>query len=418
MSDFVLAQCSDLHLNYKATRRVNAQGVNIREVDGYLAFAKIVSEIIEERCDAALFCGDTFHTPTPSMRAIVFAQNQFRRLANAGVKVYILSGNHDVMDEISNIAASRVLHDPDRGIYSHAEPYVHHEIGDGIHIHMVSHHMYSAQAETMNLVKPIESEINIFSTHGSCIDPLLKEKLHTNQSPREIVIPEFLLSDQDWSYTLLGHIHERGWVGSRDKKTDTANKKIYYNGSLIRRGFSDKQVPLGCGWTKWTIGSDGIFKADPKTVPQRPQRDFTPIKTEDLTAAEITEKIIENLKTTQIHGTEFNPKIAPILRQQILNITPAKFASLNWNAIHQNSEHALQWAISQVKKTEESESNSVSTEVDVDSVLNGGDIVQIYDNWIKKSELLKDMKDDDLETITAQAKKYLKLGQETTLEAE
>lgn len=412
---FKIAHLSDLHLEYRSTRKTNNQGLNVREVDGYIAFAQCVQQVINEGCDVALVAGDTFHAPHPSPRAIIFAQKQFRKLADAGIKVYILGGNHDISDIATDLSAAKILDDPYRGIFSSAEPYVRHEITDGIYLHLVSHHMYSQQAQTFAEVQAVPDSLNIFSTHGSCIDPILQMKLHTEQSPREIVIPDFLLEDKDWSYTMLGHIHERGWVGSRDKKTDTSGKKVYYNGSTIRRGFSDKKVPLGRGWTLWTIDSNGVFTPEHKTIAQRPQMDFKPINADELNASEITETIIERLKNTHGDNAAFNAKTAPILRQNIVNIDPVKYSSLDWSSINHNSEHALQWRVNQVHKEIDSTNDDATQN---DTIIQSGDIVQVYDDWIDKTTLLSEMKDDIRKTITSQGRDFVQLGQETALDAE
>ena len=414
-----IAHIADIHAGYKATRLVNAQGINLREADGYVTFAKIVSEIIQNEVDVAVICGDVFHFSNPEIRAIVFVQNQLRRLALAGIKVYALAGNHDTNDIRADIAASKVLDDPWRHIYSYAEPYVKPEIADGVHLHMVSHHMYGDQLHTMSQVKPVPGEINIFSTHGSCIDPILQIKLHAEHSPREIVIPDGLLTGIDWSYTMLGHIHERGWLGSRDKKTDTANSKIYYNGSIIRRGFNDKAVPLGRGWTIWDIDTSGNFHPTIMTVPQRPQVDFTPIQAAELSSSEITEKVIENLKSTQINGTEFDTKTAPILRQQIESITPAKYAALDWKALSKNSEHAMSWKYkptylgSDVEKTFDSQGNEITAAT---SISDNADVLKVYDDWANKSETVKELEDDLKTQVTQQARGFVKMGQEEALD--
>lgn len=417
MTDLKIAHLSDLHLDYHSGRKTNAQGVNVREADGYLAFARIVNEVIQEACDAVVIAGDIFHTPSPSVRAILFAQNQFRKLASAGIKVYALAGNHDVLDQADSLAASKILDDRERGLFSHVEPYVRHEIADGVHIHLVSHHLYSLQSSTMNQVKPVGDEINIFATHGSVIDPILQMKLHAEQSPREIVIPDFLLTDKNWSYTFLGHIHERGWVGSKDNKTDTSKKRIYYNGSTIRRGFSDKETPLGRGWTLWTIRPDGTFVASPRQIPQRPQVDFKRIDASDLTSGEITDIILENLKSTQV-TEEFDPKVAPLLRQKILNISSAKYAALDWKAIHQNSRHALQWSIKQVSDAAADDETGERTVLSNEEILKSNDIVQVYDDWISNSKALESVDKDIRETVEEQARRFVKLGQEATIEAE
>lgn len=417
---FKLAHLSDIHAGYASGRLTNAEGVNLREADGYIAFTNIVTDVINCGVDAAVFGGDTFHSPTPSIRAIHHVQTELRRLSEAGIAAYILAGNHDIADRKADVAASKVLDDQWRKIYSHAEPYVHHELAPGINLHMVSHHMYSEQAETMQKVKPIPGEVNIFSTHGSCIDPLLKEKLHTEQSPREIVIPDFLLEDRDWSYSLLGHIHERGWVGSKDGKTDTMKKKVYYNGSILRRGFSDKEVKLGRGWTLWEIDANGNFTPTHKQVAQRRQLDFAPIIAEKMTASQITEKILENLRKSQTDGQNFDPATAPMLRQKLFDVSPAKYAGLDWRAINQESQHAMMWGIKSSTTKEEDNRPSKGTLLSTSSLAEGGDVVKLYDDWVGKSKSIADSNPDKelKELIVNKARNYVKTGQEASLESD
>lgn len=411
-----IAHISDLHIGYRAGLKENSSHINLREADGYVALAKLVKSIIQEGVDSVVVAGDVFHTPTPSVRSIVFVQNQFRKFWDAGIKVYALAGNHDANDIRGDIAASRVLHDPWREIYSHVEPYVKYEISDGVFLHLVSHHMYSEQKATMESIEPVEGSINIFSTHGSCIDPLLNEQLKTEQSPREIVIPDFLLKDKDWSYSMLGHIHERGWVGSKDKTTDTENRKIFYNGSLIRRGFSDNEVPLGRGWTLWEIDDYGIFTSTVKTIPQRPQYDFEVIDASDHSASEITDIIVENLKKTQLEGQEsFDGKTAPILRQKIVNLTPSKQSGMDSKVIDSNTWHALtwkldrQWSLKELPKT--------VGEKDDQKVI-AQDLSTSYESWVKESETYKNLETDMQEKVFNQTKEFVELGQEKLLEME
>lgn len=411
MTDFKIAHLSDLHLGYKSTRLTTAQGINLREADGYLAFATAVQEIIDAEVQAVVISGDIFHIPTPDVRAILFAQNSLRRFWKAGIPVYMLAGNHDTNDVKADIAASRLLHDPSRKIYSHVEPYISHELADGINLHLVSHHMYSEQADTMKLIKPKDG-INIFATHGSCIDPLLKEKLHTEQSPREIVIPDFLFDDYKWDYAFLGHIHERGWVGSRDGKSDTAKKKVYYNGSMVRRGFSDKECKLGRGWTLWTISSEGVFTPTHNTIAQRPQQDFPVIDAKKKTAKAISDEVVEHLKATQRGSGDFDAKIAPLLRQRIINLEPAKQAALDWNALNQHSRHAMLWQVKPITKAETEKQEATVGGV---AAFDGTDVVKIYDEWVKTSDALAKADEAIKTTAQEQARKFVEAGQEVTL---
>lgn len=407
-----IAHISDVHAGYASGRLLNSQQVNIREQDGYDAFKEIVDDVIDCEPDAAVFAGDTMHVHNPSIRAMIEVKNQLRRLADAGIPCYLLAGNHDTNDVKADIAASRIFHDPDRKIFSHAEPYVLHEIGDGVHLHMVSHHTYMDQQATMGEIQPVENALNIFTTHGSVIDPLLKEKLHAEQSPREIVIPDALLNDYDWDYVMLGHIHERGWVGSKDQKTDTLGMKVYYNGSSIRRGFSDKEVPLGRGWTLWTIDSEGEFHAEPRVISQRTQLDFATIEAKDATPAAITEQIIEHLRTSQYEG-EFDASQAPILRQRITGLTPAKHAALDLRAISQESRHALQWSM-KIIASELAEDEGDEKTLDTAEMTKNMDMMSVYDSWIEDSKSYDEITEELRSKVRKSARKYLKKGLEVT----
>ena len=409
---FKLALVSDLHIGYASTRITDEQKINLRVGDGYRALAEIVTQIIEQGADAVLVPGDTFHIPTPNIKDIVYAQNQFRRFYEAGIPVYILAGNHDALDEAAEIAASRVLHDPLRKIYSHVEPYVQYEIADGINLHMVSHHLYNDQADTFRKIKPHEGALNIFSTHGSLIDPLLQIKLHTEQSPREIVIPNSLLNEKGWSYSMLGHIHERGWIGSKDKKSDTSNTKVFYSGSVLRRGFSDKDVPLGKGWTMWTIESDGTFTPEFFTIAQRPQSDFRIIDALNLTAADVTDLIIKNLTTSHGFGEELNFKEAPILRQRVINLAPAKHQALDWKSITANSTHAMQWILHPATPADTEKEKAAGQGV----VTENTDILRVYEDWVEKSEAITRVDKDNKELVVAQGRKLIESGRDGVLE--
>lgn len=410
-----IAHLSDLHLGYSTGTKRTPEGVNIREMDGYIAFRSEVSDIIDDgTVDVAIVAGDGFHSPSPSIRAILEFQDGLRRLSDAGIKCYVIAGNHDVRDIRSDIAASKVVDDPMRNIHSHVEPYVKYEIGDGVFLHMVSHHMYSEQGATLKKVIPVSGGINILTTHGSVIDPLLELTLRTEASPREIVIPDSVLY-RGWDYIMLGHIHERGWVHA-NKGAESEYGNIYYNGSLIRRGFSDGVTEHGRGWTKWTITDDGEFIAETKQVAQRPQYDLSPVDAGTMNSSEITEKIVESLKQTQLDGVEFHQETAPILRQKLLNLTPSKRSGIDWAEIKDNSGHALSWDV-QTTFADTTEKDSEKRAKSADHK-DGGDMVSTYDNWVKSTNHL-DRVDEDLRTkVEKDTRTFVKLGQEKIYEKE
>lgn len=289
-----IGHISDTHLGYSSGKKI-VNGVNLREQDGYDAWHLIINEMIEQKIDFVVHTGDLFHWPNPSIKAINEALIGLRKLADAGIKFYGLAGNHDATDVVSQLSANKILNLPEIGIHCFGEPYEKVKPVEGLFLHMVSHHGYMAQEETFKNIKKVDNAINILLTHGSCYDDNLGLMLKTELAPREVVIPQELI-EMDWDYTLLGHIHERGWVHSKDGLTDTAKRKQFYGGSTIRRGFADKECKLDRGWTLWEVNLDTKeFTPNIIKIPQRAQFDFViDCKNKDIT--QIDNEIRENLK--------------------------------------------------------------------------------------------------------------------------
>ena len=319
---FTIAHLSDLHLGYLSGRKkLDENGFNVRENDGYIGFERVIDQIIEEEIDAVVIAGDMFHSPRPKNHTIIIAQEGLRRLSDAGIKTYILAGNHDATDIRAEVPSSKLLNEPSSNIYSYSEPYVVKEIHPGVYMHFVSHHAYVDQDDTMDNIKLIDGAVNLLASHGSCYDTNIGAILRTPNEPREVIIPQAIM-DMPWDYTFLGHIHERGWIGSKDGgKTDTSGRKQFYNGSLLRRGFADKKSVNGRGWTKWIVNKDQTINCDMFVIPEREQLDMDPIQVEDKKTREIEKEIIEQLKGIDKYIKdkygEINIENTPIVRQTI-----------------------------------------------------------------------------------------------------
>lgn len=412
----VIAHLSDLHLGYSSSNcKLNPQGVRWREADGYMAWIREIKDIINDgTVDVVLIAGDVFHTPTPSILAVKQAQKGVRILANAGIPVVILTGNHDTSDVRSELAATALLNDPDHGVYSHYEPYATYDVNDDVRLHLISHHLYKEQASTWDKVKPTNGKINIFSTHGSMIDPLTKLAMHTDSSPREVIIPDEIVNNPGWDYRLLGHIHERGFVGSSDDgKSDTSHLKTYYNGSLIRRGFSDGETPLGRGWTKWTVQPDGLLLPEFHTVAQRPQEDLPVINALDLSAADITD-IAYNHVSNAVEDIK-SPFTAPILRQRVVNITPEKRKAVDQAMLRKLAAPALSWQLSMKTIQDEpaDEDDVVSNSIDPS---NGG-VKKQFEDWLTNNDAYEKVNESIRDSVRASMENFIRMGQEAVLDA-
>lgn len=398
-----IAHISDIHLGYTSGKKVDPiTKTNLREEDGYKALKECFEQIIAEGdVDTVVCTGDFFHSPTPKPKTITVAQNQIRELYKNNIRFVCLAGNHDSTDAVKDIPSSRVLHIPELGIYSYIEPYKIYELSDNIVLHLVSHHGYTEQKETMKNVKPIEGKINILCTHGSCYDDNLEMILHSEAEPREVVIPENVLS-LNWDYTLLGHIHERGWVSSTDGLTDTANKRVFYGGSLFRRGFSDKDCALGRGWTKWTIDED-TKSMIPEffTVEQRPQMEVV-VNCKDKEAIDIEREI-----RALFNNIDFD--VTPILRVILIDIPNNKRTQINWKRFEEQTSKCLTFTVKfttaeQIKK------------LNISGEIFSFDLIEAYNEFWKVAN--KSYAEKDRASINSVNNKLLKMGQDRVLDSQ
>jgi hypothetical protein len=92
-----IAALADLHLGFTQFLKVNADGLNQREVDVSETFTRVVDMVIAESPDLVTVAGDVFHKVSPGNPAIVHAFNQFARLRRALplTEVILVAGNHD-----------------------------------------------------------------------------------------------------------------------------------------------------------------------------------------------------------------------------------------------------------------------------------------------------------------------------------
>jgi exonuclease SbcD len=83
-----LLHTSDWHLG-RSFHREDLLGAQARFVDF------LVDTVRAERVDAVLVSGDVYDRALPSVDAVALCNDALRRLAAAGTRVVLISGNHD-----------------------------------------------------------------------------------------------------------------------------------------------------------------------------------------------------------------------------------------------------------------------------------------------------------------------------------
>ena len=86
------AHLADTHLGYRQF------GLLEREKDFYEVFDKIIDRIIEEKVDFVIHSGDLFDSARPSPSALLAFQKGLLKLKGAGIPMYAIAGNHDIVN--------------------------------------------------------------------------------------------------------------------------------------------------------------------------------------------------------------------------------------------------------------------------------------------------------------------------------
>lgn len=340
MNSFNIAAFGDTHIGNMAYPRTTPNGINIRVQDGYDALHEITSQIVTSpiKIDAVIHTGDMFHSSQPSMRDLKTVQHYLRIFSKNNIPFYGVAGNHDVTDNKSMLAAVAPIDDPDRGIHALYNPYQVYDISkkDGIFLHSVSHHGLSS--DNAPKITPISDGINIFTTHGSALDPK-NATLMNCEGPREQIIPPDMILDDNFAAKVLGHYHSRYAVGGPELNT-------YYTGSTFRRGFSDE--PGARGWLLIRVFPDGTVTFENKDIKQRPQYDLPIIDAQGLNGSEVQDLIQGQLLSTRKdeNDGQFNLLQAPIVRQRVINANRGIRQSVDKLYIAQVlASHTLEWKL-------------------------------------------------------------------------
>jgi len=98
---FTFIHCSDLHLGRNFSHRENIDQKVFDYIlnSSYESFKNIVKDAIKFNVDFLVISGDVFDTISHKLKAQLFLKEQFEKLNNHGINVYMIHGNHDPVNE-------------------------------------------------------------------------------------------------------------------------------------------------------------------------------------------------------------------------------------------------------------------------------------------------------------------------------
>jgi DNA repair protein SbcD/Mre11 len=171
------------------------------------AFIRIIDLCLDEQVDALLLAGDLYDGHQTSMKTARFLAEQIRRLHEAGIRAFIIRGNHDAL---SRITKELTFPDSVTVFGGRAEVMeIDRPKGDiPVAIHGLSFAQPHAPEALIGKYKPaVEGAINIGILHTS----LAGAPGHDLYAPCSLAD----LAATGFNYWALGHIHKRSVVEGR-----------------------------------------------------------------------------------------------------------------------------------------------------------------------------------------------------------
>ena len=198
---FKFIHAADLHLDSPLRGLERYDGAPVEQLRGAtrLALKNLVELAITEKADFVLIAGDVYDGNWPDHNTGLFFNSQMTRLREAGIRVFLISGNHDA----DNVMTKR-LKLPDKVLRLHSDEPQTIRLDDlGVAIHGQS---FATKAVfdrlALNYPKATPGCFNIGLLHTSGMGS-------SDHEPYAPCSPDELKS-RDYDYWALGHIHKRG----------------------------------------------------------------------------------------------------------------------------------------------------------------------------------------------------------------
>lgn len=196
---FKFIHAADIHLDSPLkglSAYENAPVVRLRNASRE-ALADLVTRAIEERVSFVVFAGDLYDGDWRDYRTGIFFSMQMGRLAKAGIRAFLLYGNHDAESEMT-----KKLSLPDNVIaFSSRSPHVHTMDDLKVALHGQS---FANQSVDSNLAAGYKPRVKDYYNIGVLHTALEGYAAHANYAP----CTRDELNAKSYDYWALGHVHE------------------------------------------------------------------------------------------------------------------------------------------------------------------------------------------------------------------
>ncbi|WP_034854103.1 metallophosphoesterase family protein [Sinorhizobium sojae] len=200
---FRFVHTADLHLDspLRSLALRNTELADLVRSATRNALARIVDLCLAEAVDALLIAGDLYDGTQTSMNTALFLAGELRRLDEAGIRTFIIRGNHDAQSQVTREltlpASAHVFSGRSKPALAKTL-----ENGRPVHIHGMSFaDPHAAESLLPYFQSPVAGAINIGMLHTS----LAGSAGHDPYAPCSVAD----LERHGFDYWALGHIHQR-----------------------------------------------------------------------------------------------------------------------------------------------------------------------------------------------------------------
>jgi exonuclease SbcD len=282
---------ADLHLGVENYGHIDpATGLSTRLLDILVSFDHLVDYAIHNKIDLILFCGDAYKNREPSQTHQREFAKRISRLSDAGIPVFLLTGNHDLPNTMGRATSTEIFSTLSvKSVYVSNRPeIVNIPTKSGIiqvaSLPWLRRGALLSREDTRNLnFEQINERMqaslnNIIADHAGKLNPALPAVLSAHVwvaapnlqvgSERMMTIGQehaLLLSNvanPTFDYISLGHIHKGQVLNS--------SPPVVYAGSLDKLDFGDEKDDKGF----WVVDIEPDAQAGKRLV----SYEFHPIK--------------------------------------------------------------------------------------------------------------------------------------------
>ena len=291
MEKIRLLHFADIHVGMENYGGLDpATGVNRRVLDFLERFDELIEYGLAHDVDLVIFAGDAYKRRRPSPTYQRAFARRVKRLADAGVPVVLLVGNHDLPTMVQKassvdifstldvpnvtVASVEAVHriETKRGIVQVATvPYpvrqrlLTHDDFRGLSIEALDEALQRIVTENIEALRQkLDSSLPAVLTAHLSVSNATYGSERSVMIGRDAVVLKSALDDTAWDYVALGHVHKHQSLNEGNQPP------IVYAGSLERVDFGEEGDPKGFCWVELGCGEDAETRWEFVEVDARP----------------------------------------------------------------------------------------------------------------------------------------------------